>query len=504
MVRLATLGLSHEANTFAPSRVSLDSFAEGELLRGQEIVDGHTDGRSTMAGYLDLASEPQVSLVPLVFGTVTPAGAIEASAFESIVTEMVSGLRGSGPWDGILLALHGAAVAEGYPDADGQILRRVRAAAGPHVPIGVSADLHANVSQDMIRYADVLATYRTNPHVDARQRAAETGRLVVRAARGEIHPTMAVEQVPAVLGILSQNTDDDPMRSLLEARAELAAAPGVLSASVAEGYPYADVAELGMSAVVVTDGDTEEAKRAARQLGLAIWKRRAQFSRQAASVAEAVRQAGARSGEAPVLLLDVGDNIGAGAPGDSTALVAEAAAQRTARVLSIVNDPAAAARGVAAGVGARCYLRVGADRDPARGPVLEIDATVRAVHGGRYQDHGTTHAGQRFFDTGPSCLVGYDQDCLLVLTSKPVMPSSLAQLRALGVDPEAMNVIIAKGVNSPLTAYGSLTTERILVDSPGLTPADATCLPYRRRRRPLYPFEAETAYPSHDHSAGRS
>lgn len=421
MVRLATLGLSHEANTFAPSRVSLDSFAEGELLRGQEIVDGHADGRSTMAGYLDLASEPQVSLVPLVFGTVTPAGAIEASAFESIVTEMVSGLRGSGPWDGILLALHGAAVAEGYPDADGQVLRRVRA-----------------------------------------------------------------------------------MRSLLEARAELAAAPGVLSASVAEGYPYADVAELGMSAVVVTDGDTEEAKRAARQLGLAIWKRRAQFSRQAASVAEAVRQAGARSGEAPVLLLDVGDNIGAGAPGDSTALVAEAAAQRTARVLSIVNDPAAAARGVAARVGARCYLRVGADRDPARGPVLEIDATVRAVHGGRYQDHGTTHAGQRFFDTGPSCLVGYDQDCLLVLTSKPVMPSSLAQLRALGVDPEAMNVIIAKGVNSPLTAYGSLTTERILVDSPGLTPADATCLPYRRRRRPLYPFEAETAYPSHDHSAGRS
>lgn len=127
MIRLATAGLSHEANTFAPTRVGLETFADSGVLRGQEIVDRNRGGRSTMAGYLDLSSLPDVSITPLLFATVTPAGEIERSAFETIVGEMVSLVREGGPWDGILLALHGAAVAEGYPDADGEILRRLTA-----------------------------------------------------------------------------------------------------------------------------------------------------------------------------------------------------------------------------------------------------------------------------------------------------------------------------------------------------------------------------------------
>ncbi len=492
MTRLAALGLMHEANTFAPTRVDLAAFAADGILRGDEIVARHAGARTTMAGFL-AARRPGVEVVPLLFTTVTPGGPITADALETLADELVELLDRHGPWDGVLAALHGAAVAEHRLDVDGHLLRQIRVAVGPETVIGTTLDLHANLTPAMCAYADVLNTYRTNPHVDARDRAEEMAALVVRAARGEIRPAQSLVQVPAVIDILAQNTAEPPMRDILADLGTVLAEPSVLTASVTEGYPYADVPEMGMAALVVSDADPDAARTWAQWLATQVWARRTSFTGTANDVASALDRV-ARSSKRPFLLLDVGDNIGGGAPGDSVVIVAAARQLGLTGVLSIVADADAALRCHSAGVGGRVDLLLGGRTDPGTGPPLAASGVVRRLHPGRYEDAGPTHAGQRYFDAGPTAVVDLDEGQTLVLTCRAVMPSSLAQLTSLGLDPSAYRAIVAKGVHSPLAAYGPVAAEVIRVDTPGVTSADLRRFHYSRRRYPLWPFERNTAF----------
>lgn len=495
MIRLAVLGLSHEANTFATVPVDTAYLDAAGVLRGQEIVARHTGGTTTVAGYLAAAARhADVELVPLVMTTLVPAGPITVTALHPLADEMVAALAANGPFDGVLAALHGAAVAEDVLDVDGWLLGRFRETVGPDVPIGVSLDLHANVSAAMCAHSDVLNTYRTNPHVDAREVAAEVAELVIRTARGEIRPTQAFEPVPAAINILCQNTGEPPMRDVLaDARATMAE-PGVLSVTVAEGYPYADVPEMGMAVVVVTDDDPDAAARHAKALAAKVWARRADFDTDAPDAVEAVRLA-AEAPRGPVLLLDVGDNIGGGSPGDSVVLLNAAREAGLADLLTIVYDPVSATRADAAGIGVRVALEIGARIDPATGPPVAATATVLALHDGVHEATEPVHAGMSSFDGGRTAAVRLDSGQTVILTSKVVPPFSTATLATVGLAPGDFAAIVAKGVHSPLAGYLPHVSDVIRVDTPGVTSADPRRFAHRHRRRPMFPFEPETTYP---------
>ena len=271
-MRVAQLGFHHESNTFAPVAASLDRFLAAGPVEGDELVARYAGSQATHAGFIEAAAADQdVELVPLVHFDLNPMGTITAEAFETLVGRMLEALAESGPWDAVLLALHGAAVSETHRDADGEILERIRRLVGHDVVIGVTFDMHANVSARMLEHADVVNLYLTNPHLDARVRARECADLVFRTVRGEIAPVLAVETPPLVVNILRQGTDDSPMRELVGRAVEAAHRPGVLSVSIAEGFPYADVEEMGMAFVAVTDGDPRAgtARRPrARQVGM--------------------------------------------------------------------------------------------------------------------------------------------------------------------------------------------------------------------------------------------
>jgi len=502
MIRLAALGLSHETNTFAGSRTGLTAFEAAGILRGQAIRAEHEDARTTMAGFLAAGRMAGVEVVPLLHTAPTPSGLITDDALARLADELAADLKASGPFDGVLAALHGAAVAESTLDADGYLLRRFREVVGASTPIGAALDLHANVSPAMAEHADILATYRTNPHVDAYERAVEVAQLIARTARGDIHPTMAFEPVPAAINILCQNTASPPMRAVIEDLEAELDDPLVLTASVAEGYPYADVAEMGMSVIVVTDADPGGAAIRARQLAAKVWARRRDFDRQVPGVADALRQAReATSGT--LLLLDVGDNIGGGSPGDSVDILAAARELGVRSLMTIVVDPAAAAACAAAGVAGNVRLSIGGKADPLTGPPVVARGTVLALHSGSYEDPGPTHAGIRYFDAGLTAAVALDTGQTVVLSSRPQMPISPVQVTSLGLDPSSFKVIVAKGVHSPLAGYGPLASGVIQVDTLGVTSADLHSLRYTRRRRPLYPFEPNTRYPDQPSSLTR-
>src|SRR5262249_44473175 len=255
--RVALLGLYHESNTFAPAITGDDAFA---LHRGAGLVEAFAGTSTAVGGFLEVGG---AELVPLSFGLANPSGTIAGPTFARLLEELLAPLRRGGPWDAVLLALHGAAVAETELDADGMIVERVREAVGAAVPGGVCLDMHANLSLRTIERSTVAVLYRTNPHLDAADRARECGELVLHALRGEVTPVQALLRVPLVVNILRQGTSTSPLREVVAEVEAAESAPGVLSASLALGFPYADVPELGVTCVGGADGDERLAREAA-------------------------------------------------------------------------------------------------------------------------------------------------------------------------------------------------------------------------------------------------
>lgn len=492
-MRVGIAGISHESNSFSHSPATLERFCERQLLSGDEIVAQHRDAHSKIAGYLEGAQAYGYTAAPLFVANAAPMGPLPAETYEALLDQVLDAIRGAGPLDGLFLYLHGAMVSERYPDADGELCARVRRLLGPGVPIMTTPDVHANMSQAMVEHTTATVVYRSNPHLDTRERGLETARLMARTLRGEIRPVQWLEMPPLAINILKQHTFEPPSLGLVEDAEAAAARPGILSASFVLGYPYADVPEMGSSFLAVADGDPDAARDAARWMARRAWERRAEFIADAPSPEAALREAAADPGR-PVVLMDVGDNVGGGSAADSTVLLQAAIRMGVRELLMVLKDPEAVRACCAAGVGAEVSLRVGSKSDDSHGGPVPVQGRVRALTDGRFVEEGTVHGGGRFFDQGLTAVVETPLQHTLVLTSLPMAPVSLEQVRSAGVHPEHFKVIVAKGVVAPRGAYEPIAARILLVDTPGATAADLASFEYHRRRRPLYPLEPEATY----------
>ena len=493
MIRIAIAGFQHESNTFSCVPASLERFIRAGILEGDDIRKEYATSQSTIAGFIAAcADDPEVELVPLVFVRLTPMGAITAEAITHIMDRALAAIRENGPWDAILLPQHGAAVSVPFPDADGEYVRRVRELVGAHVPIGLALDMHGNISPLMVASADITTVYQTTPHLDAFEQAVLCARLTLQVVRKQIRPTSALSTPPLLVNILNQGTSDRPMSDLLKVADAQRKRPGVLSVSVVEGYPYADVAEMGMSFIAITDDNKALAEDVAQTLAAAAWSMRAALNTGGTPIDAALLRAKAALA-GPVVLFDVGDNVGGGSPGDSTHILHAARRLGVTGLLQALADAEAVRACEAAGIGGRLEQAVGGKTDTDHGAPFPIAGTVTAMSDGRYEETGPTHAGFRFFDDGPSAAIRTDDGNTIVLITNPGGSMSLRQYRTLGIEPLDMKIVIAKGVHSPRPAMEPIAREMIWVATPGVTTADLTTFTYHHRRVPIYPLEPDPA-----------
>jgi microcystin degradation protein MlrC len=312
---------------------------------------------------------------------------------------------------------------------------------------------------------------------------------MARTLRGEVRPTMAARFPPLAVNIERQLTTASPCRELYAYADEQLRRPGVLSNSLLLGFPYADVPEMGAAAVAVTDNDAALAGRLAGELADYWWDHRHDFVGQLITVNDAVTQAAALDG--PVCLLDMGDNVGGGSPGDGTLIAHELHRRQLGPSFVCLADAEAMRATQQAGVGNRVRLRVGGKTDSLHGEPLDADFTVRGLFDGHFTEPNPRHGGITAFDQGPTTLVESDSGLTVMLTTKRMVPFSLNQLTSCGLDPTRFRVMVAKGVHAPVAAYAPVCKHLIRVDTPGVTSADLHRLTYRHRRRPLFPFEVE-------------
>lgn len=496
MTRLAVLGLHHETNTFSTVPADLDAYRVGGIRRGADFAAQFRDSQATYGGFLETGpGQEDVETVPLMEAMVNPCGMITRDAYDELVGEMMCMLAERGPFDGVLLGLHGACVADGHPSADADIADRVRAVVGPDVPIGSVLDMHANADPRLARTLDVLLAYQTNPHVDPRRKAVECRRLLLEIIRGGERPAIVVEQIPLVVKITAQDTATAPMSDLLDIAARAEAESGMIDVSILEGFPYADVPHMGMS-VLAMHRDEATARAAARRVAAAVWDRRAALQGGAVSIDEAVAALKAHDAGKPLLVLDVGDNIGGGGPGDSTVLLAVILSARIPGVACTLYDPAAVAALAGAAVHDRVNVVAGGRSADQEGRPVTLAGVVVGRYAGEYEADKVAHGGFRFFNGGEMVAIRTDDGPTVVVTSKLVPTVTPVQLAAVGLDPASFRAIVGKGVNAPRAGYADVCDGLLVVDSPGVTRNSLDGFGYRHRRRPMYPFEPAASYPA--------
>lgn len=485
-MRVAIGGLWHETNTFATGRTALEAF---DVHEGPALVRALEGTRTPVGGFLDAGRRSGFEIAPVLFAWAAPSGLVTRAAYEQLAGRLVSGLAAARP-DGILLDLHGAMTADGYDDVEGDLLSRVRSGVG-EVPVGAVLDFHANTTAAFVERVEVVAGYDTYPHVDAYDRGVEVAGLLVRRLRGEIAPVRAWRQPPLLVVPQAQATDRSPMRELMERAHAYEREPGVLSVTVAAGFPYADVPAAGMSVVVTADGDRPCAEQIAEALARAAWESREGFRVTNVSPADAVARA-CREPRGPVILVDVSDNIGGGAPGDGTALLAELLRAGAAGAVVSVVDPEVVALARRAGEGAVITAEVGGKTDRLHGPPVPLRGRVVRLARADFTYRGSYMTGRRV-RAGWAAVLDAD-GVQVVVRERKVMPFDDEELRVLGIDPPRCRIIVVKAATAWRAAYGDIARAVIEVDTPGACTARLQTLPYAKVRRPVVPLDERVAW----------
>jgi microcystin degradation protein MlrC len=486
-MRVGIIGLQHESNTFIAAPTAWEHFVQGALLTGPAIRREYGEGHHEIGGFFQGLDEEGIDAVPIFFAWTMPGGPVTTRALDQLLSAMADALKAAGELDGVLVAPHGAAVAESRPDMDGYWLRELRSRVGPQMPIVGTLDPHANLSEAMVVATNALIAYRTNPHLDQRERGHEAARLMARILRDEVRPTQAAAFPPLAINIERQSTTDGPCRECFDALDDMLADRRVLANSMLLGFPYADVREMGASVLVVTNDDPLLAQTLANQFAEYLIDRSSAFVGQLVEIDAAIDLA--NGAPAPVCLLDMGDNVGGGSPGDGTELLAALIRRGVRKAFVCLCDPESVQQAAKAGIGQQVALQLGGKTDRFHGDPLAATVRVKGMYDGRYSESQPRHGGLRHYDMGPTAIVELDSGQTVMLTSRRVAPFSLQQLASCNVDPRQFQAIVAKGVHAPVAAYAPVCPTLLRVNTSGVTTADMTRLTYHHRRRPLFPFE---------------
>lgn len=473
--------LATETNTFAPMPTGLASFKD----RAYYPSGQHPDHLTMFSGPLWAARIRGKALGwQLHEGLVTasqPNGITTRAAYESLRDELLADLQRALPVDMVLLGLHGAMVAEGYDDCEGDLLARVRAIVGPDVVVGAELDPHNHLTEQMVDSADLLIAFKEYPHTDILERGLELVDLCAATVQGRIRP---VAQVVDCEMIVLMHTTREPARSFVDRVTALEGRDGVLSISITHGFPWGDVPGMGTKMLVYTDGDAPKAQACARRLADELIGLREQLNVTYPDLSTALDQALALDG--PVILADSADNPGGGAAGDSTFVLAEIFRRGIKAVaLGPLWDPTAVRIAFEAGAGAAIPLRIGGKVSPQSGQPLDVQCTIKALQ----RDLVMTALANSKMALGDAALIEVD-GVEIVLTTIRGQAVHTDLFTQLGCDLTGKKLIVVKSSQHFYASYTQLTPHVIYASVPGTVTQDYRYLQYQRIQRPKWPMDS--------------
>jgi microcystin degradation protein MlrC len=489
-MRIAIGQVWQETNTFNPLPTTRQDFDQFGVLHGSELIDKLADTNEPGGFIQSLRRWPErPEIVGLVRLPAWPSGLATRQIFEWIREELLTSLQRALPVDAVLLALHGAMVAQDFPDVEGELLSSVRQLIGPRLPLVATLDLHANVTTRMVDNADALVLFHTAPHIDVFETGVRGAAVLRRILVDGVRPVTAFQKLPMVPPVERANTQDPTSVShgLRSRLAALEARPEILAAGIATVQPWLDIPEMGSSVVIVTNGDAQLAEQECRRLADEFWSRRRDYVPELVPVAEGVRLAHEHR-DGLVVLSDSADATTSGAPGDSTWVLRELLKYDWPRpALVPLVAPEVVAEAARLGVGAELTTALGGVRDHRFSKPLTVTARVSSLFDARFILSG--HLAKNLaIDMGPSAVLRVG-NVHIVLTSRSGPHFAPQLFQVAGLDPFAASVLIAKSPCGFRAQYAERAARIMVVRAPGCAPSDFWNYEYKNIPRPMWPWD---------------
>lgn len=467
----------HETNSFCPILADETKYRNYRFDVGEAVFDNQRGIGSELGAFLDvLDKRTDIMLIPAVALNAAPSGPVTKEVYDFVTQEIVKLIRKYSPLDGVLLSLHGAMVAIGHPDGEGDLLEVIRELVGDTVPIIASLDLHANITEKMARNATALLPYECYPHTDTYETGLLTAKILLDTLDGIYNPIMVFRHVPYLLPLFP--SDFSEMKCIYDVTKNIAKQKGVLSARFAHGFFLSDIKEMGMGVTVVTNGDSTLAAQYADELADYIKGQQPNLKREYPPLEDVLEKALAEK-EKPFVIADASDNPGAGGMSDTTHILREIL-KRGIRgaVLATIVDPASVDLCVKSGVGTNVDLQLGGRSDPCfSGGPLSVTAYVKMITDGKYASKEKLSYGE-VINHGKTAVVEIEGNTVII-TSIPRQPWDIEIFRSHGIMPERQKLIITKSAVHYRASYSKITDMLYAVALPGLAPPVPDGLPFK-------------------------
>jgi microcystin degradation protein MlrC len=498
--KVLTAEVFHETNTFSVHQTDETAFRNRFFLPSETALKERGDANTELAGFVDASHAYDWNMTHVLSVNAGPSGRVTQAAFNWFCDPIVERARdgflngeSDGEFDGILLALHGAMVPDFCEDGEGELLRRIRQVIDRSIPIAITLDLHANVTAEMIELADIIISYKTYPHIDMRQTARQAGEILQQTMAGTISPRTIMARIPMLEEVNGGRTDTGPMLERIEKALAYETQEDVFAVSINGGFASADISEVGPTVLVTGQGDFDAHQRFAQSLANNIWDKRHIVLNRYCSVEEAAHHATKYEPKnGPLVIADYADNPGAGAYGDSTALLKallEANVENTC--FGPIVDGAAVEQLKLCKIGASVQIELGGNTDPAfGGGPLAVEATLLLLSDGNFVGDGPMMAGLKD-SFGPSALIRVDEIDILITTLARQM-LDLQQFKAFGIEPEQKKIVAIKSMQHFRAAFEPMAGQVMVCDSGALCTPQYDRLPYKNVRRPIFPLDDDS------------
>ena len=494
-MRIGTGAFFHETNSFSNIPVTQERLTL-RWAEGERIFQVYTGIKDYMGGFIGEAKQQQAELVPSVFARDVPCGKTQQKAIEKVrdrIVEMLMAAHAESPLDAIALHLHGAGVAEGYPDVDGEIIRAVRQAFGPDMPIGVVLDLHGNITDTMMELSDLLIGIKTYPHVDEYTAARIMFARLCDMVRSGYKVYKKIIRLPWHIapaeGLTTAGPAHDVQQLLykLEHREEK-----LIQASFFQGFPYSDIKECGVS-IVTMALDQATAEDTALEIARYAWSRRKDFAVPKYSAVEAFDMALAvPAGPGPVVINESSDNTGGGTPGDGTYLLREMLERNLpGTAFGYIYDPEVAQLAAKAGIGAKISCKLGGKMDNLHGDPIELkDAYVKCISDGVFVNHSPKGGGNTVRLGLSACLVVGNVD--VVVSSDRTQATDDGVFRMVGLFKDEYQIVAVKSSQHFKAWWADRSRAMIPCETPGIQCADLSCFDFKFADPSYYPLQDAT------------
>ena len=475
----------HETNTFIKGSTGLSDFQSRNLLFGNKIIDYFKGNKNEIGGFIDFLSKyDDVNIIPSVAANACPSGIVEDEVYKTVRDKIISTCIENPNLDGILISFHGSMVSESSHDCEGDLLQEIRNVVGFDLPIFISMDFHANITEKMITNTTAMFPFDFYPHTDMYERGIEAAKNLYQTLDGLLRPVMCVKKLPILYPFIE--TSKSPHRYFLDKAFEYEKDPRVISVSIVSGFSYADTYETGASIIAQTNGELELASTIADELYNMVYNKRFLLKKDVLSVKDAVSTALSKKGL--TVLADVSDNPGNGAPGDGTVLLEELIKHKANDCLiATIHDPETVMQAIAAGVGSKILVQLGGKTTTSAGKPIIAEAYIKNISDGVFKNKGIMSYGV-VNNLGPTVVLVIDGISIIV-TQNRHQPWDPEIFRSNGIDPLEANIIVLKSTVHYRATYSTFAKRIIDVESPNICMQDFKKLKYENVRRPIYPLD---------------